>query len=152
LSTAGVQLGDKQAGGSVPEFHRRDREQQAIPVVGDQLVVDRLAQQRSGVGILTAPAEGGSRAVELKAADVADVWGELQSGQVEDRERGQCLSGGVDGVLAKRQIRWIAEDLIEHHDGLAPGAENDLGAVGGVLVGMLAECTYSKRAVFPRLI
>jgi 2-polyprenyl-3-methyl-5-hydroxy-6-metoxy-1,4-benzoquinol methylase len=54
---------------------------------------------------------------------------------VEDRERGQGLSGGVDGVLAERQIGWVAEDLVQDCDGLAPGGPDDLGAVGGVVVG-----------------
>jgi hypothetical protein len=39
---------------------------------------------------------------------------QLQPGQVEDRERCKGLSGGVDGVLAERQIRWVAEDFIKH--------------------------------------
>jgi hypothetical protein len=35
LAAAGVQLGDEQAGGGVPEFHRCDQAQQVIPVSGD---------------------------------------------------------------------------------------------------------------------
>lgn len=45
------------------------------------------------------------------------------------------LSGGVDGALTERQIRWVAEDLIEHSDRLAPGRRDDFGAAGGVLIG-----------------
>ena len=35
------------------------------------------------------------------------------------------LSGGVDGVLAERQIRWVAEDLVEHRHSLALRARDD---------------------------
>ena len=35
LAAAGVQLGDEEARGGVPEFHRCDQAQQVIPVSGD---------------------------------------------------------------------------------------------------------------------
>ena len=135
LPAAGVQFGDQQTRGGVPELHRSHQAQQIIPVVGDQLSLDRLAKQPPDVRIPGAPSRAGAEAVELQAADVADARAELQPGQVEDRERRKCLSGRVDGVLGERQIRWVAEDLIEYRDGLAPGAGDDLGAVGGVLIG-----------------
>lgn len=61
--------------------------------------------------------------------------GELQSGEGEDPERGQGLASGVGGVLGDRQVGRVAEDLVQHDDGLAPGGRDDLGVVGGVLIG-----------------
>ena len=49
LAGAGVQLGDQQAGGGVPELHRADQAEQVVPVVGDQLGLDRLGEQPPGV-------------------------------------------------------------------------------------------------------
>ena len=61
---------------------------------------------------------------------VGGRWGELQAGQVEDRERSEGLAGGVEDVLAERQISRCADDHVELHDGLAPGARDHVGAVG----------------------
>jgi hypothetical protein len=55
LSAAGVQLGDLQAGRSVAEFHRPDEPEQIVPVVGDQLGLDWLSEQRSGVWVAGSP-------------------------------------------------------------------------------------------------
>src|SRR6202008_4556995 len=98
-------------------FHRRYQLEQVIPMFGDQLGLDRLTEQPPGVRIARSPSGAGSEAVELEAADVSDSRGELQPSQVEDRERRKGLSGGVDGVLAERQTRWVAEDLVQHRDG-----------------------------------
>jgi len=45
------------------------------------------------------------------------------------------MAGGVDGVLAERQVGGVAEDLVQHGDGFPPGRRDDLGAVRGVLIG-----------------
>src|SRR6202048_2029206 len=150
LAAAGVQLGNEQASGGVAELHRGDQSEQVVPVFGDQLGLDRLIEQRPGVRVSSAPAGAGSEAVELEAADVSDAWGELQPGQVEDRERRKGVSGGVDGVLAERQIRWVAEDLIEHRDGLTPGGRDDFGAVSGMLIGDVGVCRCSLVEEVPR--
>ena len=65
LPTAGVQLGDEQAGGGVPEFHRADEAEHVVPVLGDELGLDRLAEQRSGVRVAGAPGRCCAEAVEL---------------------------------------------------------------------------------------
>jgi hypothetical protein len=44
LPAAGVQRGDQQTRGGLPELYRRHHAQQIIPVVGDQLGLDRLAE------------------------------------------------------------------------------------------------------------
>jgi len=54
-------------------------------------VLCRGAEQRPGVRIPGAPRRGGPEPVELQAADVADARGELQSGELKDRERGEGL-------------------------------------------------------------
>ncbi len=100
-----MQLGDEQAGGGVAELHRADEAEQVVPVVGDQLGLDGLGEQRPGVRVPGAPRGPGAEAVELQSADVADAWGELQAGQIEDPEGGQGLPGGVGGVLGDRQVR-----------------------------------------------
>jgi TnpA family transposase len=41
----GVQLGDEQAGGGVSELHGGDQAEQVVPVLGDQVGLDRLAEQ-----------------------------------------------------------------------------------------------------------
>jgi hypothetical protein len=46
--------------------------------------------------------------------DVADARGELEAGEVEDRECGQSLPGGVGGVLGDRQVGRVAEVVVEH--------------------------------------
>ena len=117
------------------EFHRPDQPQQIVPVIGNQLGLDGLGEQRTGVRVPGAPRRPGAEAVELQSADVTDAWRELQAGQIEDRERGQRLTGGVGGVLGDRQVSRVAENLIEHRDRLAPGGRDDLGAVGRVLIG-----------------
>jgi hypothetical protein len=62
LPAAGVQLGDEQAGGGVPELHRPGETQQVVPVIGDQLGLDRPAEQWPGVRIGGPPARMRRRA------------------------------------------------------------------------------------------
>ncbi len=62
----------------------------------------------------------GAEAVELESSDVADAWGELKAGKVEDREGGRGLPGGVGGGLGDGQVGRVAEDLIEDGHGFAP--------------------------------
>lgn len=38
------------------------------------------------------------------------------------------MAGGVDGVLAERQVGGVAEDLVQHGDGFPPGRRDDLAA------------------------
>ena len=42
---------------------------------------------------------------------------------------------GVGGVLGDRQLGGVAEDAVEGVGGVSVGGDDDLGAVGGVLVG-----------------
>jgi hypothetical protein len=51
----------------VPEFHRCDQAQLIIPVFGNQLGLDQLAEQRPSVRVSSERARGGSEAVELEA-------------------------------------------------------------------------------------
>jgi hypothetical protein len=60
-----VQLGDQQAGRGVPEFHRPDEPEQIVPVIGDQLGLDGLGEQRSGVRVAGSPRWPWAEAVEL---------------------------------------------------------------------------------------
>jgi hypothetical protein len=117
----------------MPELHRPDEPEQIVPVVRDQLRLDGLGKQRTGVRVAGAPGRPDAEAVELQAADVADARRELQAGQIEDRKGGQGLAGGVGGVLGDRQLGRVAEDLIEDSDRLPPRGRDDLGAVGRVL-------------------
>src|SRR6202011_756972 len=103
-----------------PNFHRPDESEQIIPMVDDQLGLDGLGEQWSGVRVAGAPGRSGAEAVELESTDVSDARGELQAGEVEDRERGESLAGGVGGVLGDRQVGRVAEDLIEDGHGFAP--------------------------------
>jgi len=73
-------------------------------VVSDQLGLDALGEQRPGARVPGAPRGPGAEAIELQAADVADARRELQGGQIEDRECGEGLPGGVGGVLGDRQV------------------------------------------------
>lgn len=82
-----------------PNFIEAIKSEQVVPVVGDQLGLDQLGQQGPGVRVSGTPGGGCAEAVELEAADVADPGGELQPGEVEDREGGQGLPGGVGGVF-----------------------------------------------------
>jgi hypothetical protein len=130
-----MQLGDEEARGGVPELHRADESEQVVPVIGDQLGLDGLGEQRPCVRVTAPPCRTGAQPVELQPADVADPRRELQAGEVEDRERGQGLAGGVGGVLSDGQVGRIAEDLIEDGDGFTPGGRDNFGAVGRVLIG-----------------
>jgi len=73
----------------MPELHRPDEPEQIVPVVRDQLRLDGLGKQRTGVRVAGAPGRPDAEAVELQAADVADARRELQAGQIEDRKGGQ---------------------------------------------------------------
>lgn len=42
---------------------------------------------------------------------------------------------GVDGVCSDVEVGGVADDYVENVGGVTVGAGNDLGAVGGVLVG-----------------
>lgn len=118
-----------------PNFHRPDESEQIIPMVDDQLGLDGLGEQWSGVRVAGAPGRSGAEAVELESTDVSDARGELQAGEVEDRERGESLAGGVGGVLGDRQVGRVAEDLIEDGHGFAPRGGDDFGSVGRVVIG-----------------
>ena len=51
LPAAGVQFGDEQACGGMSEFHRPDQPEEVVPVIGDQLGLDRLAQEWPGLRV-----------------------------------------------------------------------------------------------------
>lgn len=104
-------------------------------MLSNQLQVQFSGQQRShlrepglGFGAGFAPAQG-------DAAQVPDPRGQLHPQQVEQAEVHQRDTVGVGGVLGDRQIRCVAEDFVEYVVGFTFGGDDDLGAVGGVLVG-----------------
>lgn len=70
LSAAGVQLGNEQASGGVPELHRGDQSEQVVPVFDDQLGLDRVNEQPPGVRVYSAPAGAGrTRRPRLRPTD-----------------------------------------------------------------------------------
>lgn len=75
-----------------------------------------------------------SHPVERQLAQVPDPGRELQAEQVEQPEIDQGHSMRVGRVLGDRQVRGIAQDLVEHEVRFPFRGDDDLRAVGRVLI------------------
>ncbi len=78
---------------------------------------------------------GGIRPPQALLGELGDAGRQAQSDQVEEGEGGEGLAVAVGGVLGDGQLGGVAEDLVEGEGGIAFGGDDDLGAVGGVLIG-----------------
>jgi hypothetical protein len=98
----------------VPVLQRARQTEQVVPVVGDQVQVGLLGQQRPGsreaflvVGLRAHPVQG-------DLAQVADAGRELLADQVEEAEVDQGHAVRISRVLADRQVGGVAQDLVQH--------------------------------------
>ncbi len=82
---------------------------------------------------------GRAETVEPTGGQVPDAGREAQPYEIEGGEEGQGLAGGIHGVLGDGQVGRVAEDLVEGKGPFEHGGGDDLGAVGGVLVGDMGE-------------
>ena len=79
----------------MPVLDRRGDPQQLVPVLGDQLRVDRVVQQSAGGRVV---AHSG-QVVEPPIRESGEVRAEVELEQVEQAEDQVGVAGGVGGVL-----------------------------------------------------
>jgi hypothetical protein len=119
----------------VAVLERRGQAQHVVPLAIDEVLVGDSGQQRPGVRVPGEVVPTWAEPVGHDPPEVADARREHQPDQVEEGEVDQGDPACVDRVFGDREIGCIAEDFVQHVVGFPVGRDDDLCAVGGVLVG-----------------
>jgi len=149
LAGPGLEPGDEQGGGDVAEFQGPADADQVVPVFGDEVDLGVVVEEGTGFrpGAVV-PGRVGSP--EAFLGQLGDAGRQAQADQVEEGEGGQGLAVAVGGVLDDGQLGGVAEDLVEGEGGVSFGGDDDLGSVGGVLIGDMGVARHSLVQEIPR--
>lgn len=105
--------------------------QVGVQLAGQQRPCQR--ERRLGFGLVPRPVQG-------DLAQVPDSWRELHAQRIEQPEVDQRHPVCVRRVLSDRDVGGVAQNFVEDVVRLAFGGDDDLRAVGRVLVGDMRVC------------